>query len=56
MSADTGTGADGAIDMSGNEPVVEDNGRWFIVFLTVFTFLFVSAFAFLVHSLALTFG
>ncbi|HSM08682.1 MAG TPA: hypothetical protein VLA33_06660 [Gemmatimonadota bacterium] len=47
-----GTGAgSGAI-----EPFVEDNGPWFVVFMTVFVFLFASAFAFLVHSLLVTFG
>jgi hypothetical protein len=40
---------------STGEPVVEDNGRWFALFLTVFVFLFASAFAFLVHSVLVTF-
>jgi len=38
------------------EPVVEDNGPWWVVFLTIFIFLFASAVAFLVHSLMVTFG
>lgn len=38
------------------EPVVEDNGPWWAVFLVTFIFLFASAFAFLVHSLLVTFG
>lgn len=38
------------------EPVVEDNGPWFLVFILTFAFLFASAFAFLVHSLLVTFG
>jgi len=44
----------GAGDASG--PVVEDNGPWWVVFLTIFIFLFASAVAFLVHSLMVTFG
>lgn len=43
-----GTGAAG-------EPVVEDNGPWWGVFLVTFIFLFASAVAFLVHSLMVTF-
>lgn len=37
------------------EPVVEDNGPWWAVFLVTFIFLFASAAAFLVHSLMVTF-
>ena len=37
-------------------PVVEDNGRWFALFLAIFAFLFASAFAFLVHSVLVTFN
>lgn len=37
------------------EPVVEDNGPWWAVFLVTFIFLFASATAFLVHSLMVTF-
>jgi hypothetical protein len=37
-------------------PAVEDNGRWFALFFTIFVFLFASAFAFLVHSVLVTFG
>lgn len=37
------------------EPVVEDNGPWWGVFLVTFILLFASAFAFLVHSLSVTF-
>ncbi len=38
------------------EQGVEDSGRWFALFLTIFVFLFASAFAFLVHSVLVTFG
>ena len=37
------------------EPVVEDNGPWWGVFLITWIFLFASAVAFLVHSLSVTF-
>lgn len=37
------------------EPVVEDNGPWWAVFLVTFIFLFASAVGFLVHSLMVTF-
>lgn len=43
------------LDSTG-EPVIEENGRWFALFLTIFVFLFASAFAFLVHSVLMTFG
>lgn len=42
-------------DPAGPEPVVEDNGPWFVVFLVIFLVLFASAFAALVHSLSVTF-
>lgn len=49
-----------ADESRGPDPVVgaavEDNGRWFVLFLTIFVFLFASAFAFLVHSVLVTFG
>lgn len=41
---------------SGGAPEVEDNGPWWAVFLVIWIFLFASATAFLVHSLAVTFG
>lgn len=43
------------LDSTG-EPVIEDNGRWFALFLTIFVFLFASAFAFFVHAVLMTFG
>lgn len=49
--AGAGGGAVGA-----PEPVVEDNGPWWLVFILTFVFLFASAVAFLVHSLSVTFG
>ncbi|MFW6083984.1 MAG: hypothetical protein ACODAA_02115 [Gemmatimonadota bacterium] len=56
-AGETGAPAGGASDAGvAAEPVVEDNGPWFVVFITVFIFLFASAFAFLVHSLLVTFG
>ena len=56
-----GTGAAGGPGRAGGaagaapEPVVEDNGPWWAVFLVTFIFLFASAVAFLVHSLMVTF-
>ena len=54
-----GTGAStvsGSSDAAASEPVVEDNGPWWGVFLVTWIFLFLSATAFLVHSLSVTFG
>lgn len=50
-----GTGAAGGPAGGAPEPVVEDNGPWWAVFLVTFIFLFLSAAAFLVHSLSVTF-
>ena len=44
------------MDRGGPESGVEDTGRWFALFLTIFIFLFASAFAFLVHSVLVTFN
>lgn len=51
-----GPGAPGRAAGAAPEPVVEDNGPWWVVFIVTFIFLFASAFAFLVHSLLVTFG
>lgn len=43
---------------AGRDPLpagVEENGPWWLVFFLTFLFLFGSAFAFLVHSFAVTF-
>lgn len=38
-----------------SEPVVEDNGPWFVVFMVGLVLLFAAAFAAVIHSLASTF-
>ena len=54
MSDEARTG--GEAYRGGPPPGVEDNGPWWWVFILTFILLFASAFAALVHSLAVTFG
>lgn len=50
-----GPGRAGGAAGAAPEPVVEDNGPWWAVFLVTFIFLFASAVGFLIHSLMVTF-